>query len=86
MPDGTIIQWGTILNISGDGEDEVRFPVPFKKYVSGITVTRITALNDPGEYDIPVIDWNSLTLTKFKTKYVNIHGDNNRISWIAIGR
>lgn len=86
LPDGTIIQWGTILNISGNGSEQVTFPIPFKKYVSGITVTRITTLNNPEKYDIPVVDWDSLTLTKFITKYVGIRGDNNRISWIAIGR
>jgi len=86
LPDGTIIQWGTILNITGSGSDQVTFPIPFKKYVSGITVTRITTLNNPEVYDIPVVDWDSLTLTKFITKYVDIRGDNNRFSWIAIGR
>lgn len=87
LPDGTIIQWGTILNISGYGSDQVTFPIPFKNYVSGITVTRITTLNNPSEdYDIPVVDFDSLTLTKFITKYVDIKGDNNKFSWIAIGR
>ena len=74
------------MNITGSGSDQVTFPIPFKKYVSGITVTRITTLNNPEVYDIPVVDWDSLTLTKFITKYVGIRGDNNRISWIAIGR
>lgn len=88
LPDGTIIQWGTVLNITGSGSDQVTFSIPFKKYVSGITVTRITTLdiNGEAEYSIPVIDWKSLSLTKFKIKYHDIKGEENRFSWIAIGR
>ena len=81
MPDGTIIQWGQIP-VASYGNTPINFKVPFKKYVSGISITRVT---DYGAATVtPVLLKSSVSLTGFKV-YCNGVSYSD-VSWIAIGR
>lgn len=86
LPDGTIIQYGFVdTGNTHSGSFKVKFPIPFKKKVKSVILSRHVPNSGAGNWYTQVVEYNSITLSGFSFGF-NFGTVPNAFHYVAIGK